>query len=149
MYIASGLTRSGSVPAILLFMRNPQHAEARIIYIEEEIEAPVEAVFAAFEAQIGAQADMVLAREADALLTVQWSMPDELPAISNQRTVLTLTFEPAAGGKTRLTLTHAGFGRGEAWDQGLAFYTRGWPEVIGRMKVAIEDRLTELQREAA
>jgi|GEM_PF-2815810 len=149
MYIASGLTRSGSVPAILLFMRNPQHAEARIIYIEEEIDAPVEAVFAAFEAQIGAQAGAVLARETDALLTVQWSMPEELPEISAQRTVLTLTFERAAGGRTRLTLTHAGFGRGEAWDKGLGFYTRGWPEVIGQMKVAIEDGLKQVQRQAA
>lgn len=149
MYIASGLTRSGSVPAILLFMRNPQHAEARIIYVEEEVEAPVEAVFAAFEAQIGAQAGMVLAREANALLTVQWSMPEDMPSISAQRTVLTLTFEQSPGGRTRLTLTHAGFGRGEAWDQGLAYYTRGWPEVIGQMKIAIEDRLKDLRREAA
>lgn len=149
MYIASGLTRSGSVPAILLFMRNPQHAEARIIYIEEEIDAPVEAVFAAFEAQIGAQAEQVLAREADALLTVQWSMPEELAEISAQRTVLTLTFEQLPGNRAKLTLTHAGFGRGDAWDKGLTFYTQGWPEVIGQMKVAIEDHMKDLQREAA
>lgn len=138
MYIASGLTRSGSVPAILLFMRNPQHAEARIIYIEEEIEAPVEAVFAAFEAQIGTQAEMVLAREADALLTVQWAMPEELGEISAQRTVLTLTFERLPGGRTKLTLTHAGFGRGEAWDKGLAYYTQGWPAVLTQVKEALE-----------
>lgn len=138
MYIASGLTRSGSVPAILLFMRNPQHAEARIIYIEEEIDAPVEAVFRTFEAQIGAKADMVLARETDALLTVQWSMPDELPEISSHRTVLTLTFERAPGSKTRMTLTHAGFGRSEAWDKGLAYYTQGWPVVLTQIKEALE-----------
>ena len=139
MYIASGLTRSGSVPAILLFMRNPAHAEARIIYIEEEIDAPVEAVFAAFDARIGAQADTTLAREQDALLTVQWAMPDEFPAIRSHRTVLTLTFERVSGGKTRLTLTHAGFGRGEAWDQALAYFTQGWPSVLLQMKDALEN----------
>jgi len=138
MYIASGLTRSGSVPAILLFMRNPQHAEARIIYIEEEIDAPVEAVFAAFEAQIGTQAELVLAREPDALLTVQWAMPEELGQISAQRTVLTLTFERLPGTRTKLTLTHAGFGRGEAWDKGLAYYTQGWPAVLTQVKEALE-----------
>lgn len=138
MYIASGLTRSGSVPAILLFMRNPDHAQARIIYVEEEFGAPVEAVFAAFEAQLGADAATPLAREADALLTIQFPMPAELTALAGQRTVLTLTFE-VRGGKTRLTLTHAGFGRGEAWDQALGYFTQGWPSVLLQIKDALEN----------
>lgn len=137
MYIASGLTRSGSVPAILLFMRNPEHAQARIIYVEETVEAPVDAVFAAFEAQLGADGSTTLAREADALLTIQFPMPAELTALEGQRTVLTLTFE-AKGAATRLTLTHAGFGRGEAWDQALAYFTQGWPSVLLQIKDALE-----------
>jgi hypothetical protein len=142
MYIASGMTRSGSVPAILLFMRNPEHAQARIIYVEEEFDAAVEAVFAAFEAQLGAQAATTLAREADALITIQFPMPDELTALAGQRTVLTLTFE-AKGGATKLTLTHAGFGRGEAWDQALAYFTQGWPSVL----LQIKDALANARRE--
>ena len=138
MYIASGLTRSGSVPAILLFMRNPEHAQARIIYVEEEFDAPVDAVFAAFEAQLGAEAATTLAREADALLTIQFPMPAELTALAGQRTVLTLTFE-MKGGRTKLTLTHAGFGRGDAWDQALGYYTQGWPAVLLQIKDALEN----------
>jgi uncharacterized protein YndB with AHSA1/START domain len=148
MYMASGLTRSGSVPAILLFMQNPAHAQARIIYIEDEIDAPVEAVFAAFDAQVGAQGDATLAREQDRLLTVQWTMADDLPAVRAHRTVLTLTFE-RRGERTQLTLTHAGFGRGEAWDQALGYYTRGWPDVITQMKAAIDVGQRELERHAA
>lgn len=142
MYIASGLTRSGSVPAILLFMRNPEHAQARIIYVEEVFDAPVEAVFAAFEAQLGADAATPLAREADALLTIQFPMPAELTALAGQRTVLTLTFE-VRGGQTRLTLTHAGFGRGEAWDQALGYFTQGWPSVLLQIKDALENARRE------
>ena len=138
MYIASGLTRSGSVPAILLFMRNPEHAQARIIYAEEDFDAPVEAVFPAFEAQLGARATTTLAREADALLTIQWAMPEELAGLAGQRTVLTLTFE-AKGRETKLTLTHAGFGRGDAWDQALGYYTQGWPSVLLQMKEGLEN----------
>jgi hypothetical protein len=138
MYIASGLTRSGSVPAILLFMRNPEHAQARIIYVEEEFDASVEAVFAAFEAQLGAEAATTLAREADALITIQFPMPAELTTLAGQRTVLTLTFE-ARGSQTKLTLTHAGFGRGEAWDQALSYYTQGWPAVLTQIKHALEN----------
>lgn len=136
MYIASGMTRSGSVPAILLFMRNPEHAQARIIYVEEEFDAPAETVFAAFEAQLGTQATTALAREADALLTVQFPMPAELSALAGQHTVLTLTFE-GRGGSTKLTLTHAGFGRGEAWDQALSYFTQGWPSVLLQIKDAL------------
>lgn len=136
MVIASGLTRSGSVPAVLLFMQKPEQAQARIIYAEEAFDAPVEQVFGAFEAQLDAQATMTLAREADALLTVQFPMPAALAELSAQRTVLTLTFE-ARGGRTRVTLTHAGFGRGAAWDKALDYFTRGWPSVLAQMKHAI------------
>ncbi|MCA3254900.1 MAG: hypothetical protein INF91_04690, partial [Alphaproteobacteria bacterium] len=108
MYMASGLTCWGSVPAILLFLRNPAHADARIIYIEDEIAAPPEAVFAAFDAQLSGEG-AVLTREAGALLTVQLDMPESLEKLAGCRTALTLTFEPK-GASTRLTLTHAGFG---------------------------------------
>ena len=136
MVFASGLTRSGSVPAILLFMQSPQHAQARIIYAEDAFDADAAIVFAAFEAQLGAQATTTLARETDALLTVQFPMPAALPELGSQRTVLTLTFE-ATGGETRLTLTHAGFGRGAAWDKALDYFAQGWPSVLAQMKHAI------------
>lgn len=136
MYMASGLTRWGSVPAILLFMRNPAHADARIIYIEDEIGAPPEAVFAAFEAQLAGDG-AVLTREAETLLTVQFEMPADLARLAGHRTVLTLTFEPKGDG-TRLTLTHAGFGKGAAWDEALAWFTRAWPAVAIQMKATLE-----------
>lgn len=136
MLIASGLTRTGSVPAVVLFMRNPEQPQARIIYAEEEFDLPVERLFAAFEAQLGAQAATTLAREPEALLTVQFPMPPELSELSAQRTVLTLTFE-AKGGKTQLTLTHAGFGRGDAWDKAFRFFTQGWPSVLAQMRHAM------------
>lgn len=136
MYMASGLTRWGSVPAILLFMRNPAHADARIIYIEDEIDAAPAAVFGAFEAQLAGDG-AVLTRDAETLLTVQFEMPAELAKLAGHKTVLTLTFEPKGEG-TRMTLTHAGFGKGEAWDEALAWFTRAWPAVVTQMKVALE-----------
>jgi uncharacterized protein YndB with AHSA1/START domain len=136
MYMASGLTRWGSVPAILLFLRNPAHADARIIYIEDEIAAPPGAVFAAFEAQLAGDG-AVLAHETERLLTVQFAMPADLPKLAGHRTVLTLTFEPKGEG-TRLTLTHAGFGKGAAWDEGLGWFTRAWPAVVTQMKAVLE-----------
>jgi len=147
MHIASGLTRSGSVPAILLFTPHPDQAQARVIYVEEAFDAPVATVFAAFEGQLGAEAATTLAREVDALLTVQFPMPETLAELGAQRTVLTLTFE-TRGGATRLTLTHAGFGRGAAWDRALGYFTQGWPSVLAQMKHAIANAPCERQTAA-
>lgn len=142
MYMASGLTRWGSVPAILLFLRNPAHADARIIYIEDEIGAPPGAAFAAFEAQLAGDG-AVLSREVDRLLTVQFAMPEDLAKLAGHKTVLTLTFEPKGEG-TRLTLTHAGFGKGTAWDEALTWFTRAWPAVVIQMKAALEQATDRL-----
>jgi len=142
MYMASGLTRWGSVPAILLFLRNPAHADARIIYIEDEIAAPPETVFAAFEAQLAGDG-AVLARELAALLTVQFALPEAPAGLAGQRTVLTLTFEPK-GATTRLTLTHAGFGKGAAWDEALARFTAAWPAALAAMKAGLERAVERL-----
>ncbi len=134
MLVASGLTRSGPVSSVMLFMPHRAGAQARIIYLEEAFGAVPATVFAAFEAQLRGQA--IVAREADALLTVQFPMPEALAELESQRTVLTLTCE-AIGDETRLTLTHAGFGRGAAWDKALDYFARGWPAVLAQMKHAI------------
>ena len=61
-------------------------------------------------------------------------MPDALRLIDGQATLLTLAFEEEAAGSL-LTLTHAGFGRGPEWDEGLALHRRWWTgglEALGR-----------------
>lgn len=134
MFVSSGLTRSGPVPAVVLMMGNPAFAAARVIFIEAEIEAPVETVFAAWADQIADQ--HVIAQDTHALLTVEWALPGA--ALSRHRTSLTLTFERRAGVRTSMTLTHAGFGKGEAWDEALVYFAQGWPAVCAEMKIAIE-----------
>lgn len=147
MYLASSLTRWGSVPAVILYTGNPATAAARIAYVEAEIEAPVETVFKAW-----AEADEIrdpngaqIAYAPDELITVQLPMPAHMAAIAAHRTVLTLTFECRPGERTLLTLTHAGFGKGAEWDEALAFYTRAWPEVVAYLKATIEEAQSQDQ----
>lgn len=142
MFMASGLTRWGSVPAVVLLMGNPALAAARVVFVESEVDAPIETVFEAWSAQLGGEGASILAREANSLLSVQWAVPSSLSGISAQRTVLTLTFERRADDQTVVTLTHAGFGKGEEWDEALAFFAQGWPHVAGEMKAAIETAQT-------
>ena len=136
MFVSSGLTRSGPVPAVVLMMGNPALAAARVIFIESEIEAPVETVFAAWADQIAGEGQHIIAQDTHALLAVEWALPGE--RLSRHRTSLTLTFERRSRDRTCMTLTHAGFGKGEAWDEALAWFARGWPAVCAEMKAAIE-----------
>lgn len=71
----------------------------------------------------------VRARIDERLLSVEWPMPGVLRLIGGQATLLTLTFEEEGAGSL-LTLTHAGFGRGPEWDEGLAVHRRWWPSVL-------------------
>ncbi len=136
MFVASGLTRGSAVPAVVLMMGNPALAAARIIFLECEIDAPVETVFAAWADQIAGEGQHIIAQDTHALLTVEWALPT--PALHRHRTSLTLTFERRGSARTTMTITHAGFGKGEAWDEALAWFAQGWPAVAAEMKAAIE-----------
>ena len=129
--IASALTRTGPVPTVVLFMGAPRAGEARVIYEQRGFDVGVDALWRAIEG-LGLAAgapDRVRARIAGRLLSVEWPMPDGLRLIGGQATLLTLTFEEDGAGSL-LTLTHAGFGRGPEWDEGLTLHRRWWPGVL-------------------
>jgi uncharacterized protein YndB with AHSA1/START domain len=52
-------------------------------------------------------------------------------------TTVTVTFE-AAGRGTRVTITHAGFGTGEAWGDHLAAHGLGWSQSIADLVLYLE-----------
>ena len=129
--IASALTRMGPVPTVVLFMGAPKAGEARVIYEQRGFGCGADTLWRAVDA-LGLAGDdpgRVRARIERRLLSVEWPMPGALRLIGGQATLLTLTFEPEADGSL-LTLTHAGFGRGPEWDEGLALHRRWWPGVL-------------------
>lgn len=157
--MASALMRRGPVPAIVLFMRDAGAGEARVIALSVAVAAPVDDVYGAWASSGGlawltratvepwvggvyaldgaAGAGRVLAIAPGRLLSVEWAMPAAMPMIAAHLTMLTLTFEARRGGAW-LTLTHAGFGRGPEWDEGLALHRLLWPRVLGRLKQVVE-----------
>ena len=129
--IASALTRTGPVSTVVLFMGAPKTGEARVIYEQRGFECGVDALWRAADG-LGLAGDdpaRVRARIEGRLLSVEWPMPHALRLIGGQATLLTLTFEEEGDGSL-LTLTHAGFGRGPEWDEGLALHRRWWPGVL-------------------
>lgn len=137
MRMAAGLTRRGPVPAVLLFMPDPGLSRARVVFVEGEVEARPDTVFALIEAQVTALTGCeFIAREDGAMLTV--SLPAPVPGLVGQRTVLTLTVERRPGGRCVLGLTHAGFGRGDDWDAVFGTYAAAWPEALALLKAEAE-----------
>ena len=129
--IASALTRAGPVSTVVLFMGAPKAADARVIYEQRGFDVGVDALWRAVEG-LGLAAntpERVRAQIAGRLLSVEWPMPGGLRLIGGQATLLTLTFEEDGAGSL-LTLTHAGFGRGPEWDEGLVLHRRWWPGVL-------------------
>jgi hypothetical protein len=129
--IASALTRGGPVPTVVLFMGAPKAREARVIYEQRGFDCAVGALWRAVDGlRLAADTpERVRARIEGRLLSVEWPMPGALRLIGGQATLLTLTFEEEGRGSL-LTLTHAGFGRGPEWDEGLALHRRWWPGVL-------------------
>lgn len=60
----------------------------------------------------GADDMRFLALQAPRLLSFTWNAPPSLPEARAQRTVVIVRLEPAAGGHTRVTLHHVGWGDG-------------------------------------
>ena len=128
---ASALTRGGPVPTVVLFIGAPTAGNARVIYEQRGFACGVDALWRAADG-LGLAADdpaRVRARIEGRLLSVEWPMPGALRLIGGHATLLTLTFEEESSGSL-LTLTHAGFGRGPEWDEGLALHRRWWPGVL-------------------
>ena len=125
--IASALTCAGPVPAIVLFWRDLQPGDARVVYEQRGYAMPADALWRGARARF--EGGRVRARDEGALLSLEWKMPEPLARVAGQATLLTLTFEAEREGSW-LTLTHAGFGRGPEWDEALAWHRRFWPAVL-------------------
>jgi len=68
------------------------------------------------------------------MISFDWNAPPHLPQARSQRTFVTVRFEPAGEGQTRVTLHHTGWGDGGEWDQAYAYFDRAWGNVLNNLK---------------
>jgi uncharacterized protein YndB with AHSA1/START domain len=78
----------------------------------------------------GADDMRVMAFDLESMLAFDWNAPPELPEIRPQRTHVTVYFEGASGGGTRITLIHDGWGTSPAWDAAFAYFDTAWKDVV-------------------
>ena len=78
----------------------------------------------------GAEGTRVLAFQPEKMLAFTWSAPPHLPDVRRQRTSVVVRLRRCGEGRTRVTLTHSGWGEGGEWDLAFDYFSRAWREVV-------------------
>ena len=68
----------------------------------------------------------VLAFEPNRRLAFTWNAPPSLPYARAQRTMVVVELEPAGDRRTRVRLTHLGWGEGKEWDATFDYFAKAW-----------------------
>jgi uncharacterized protein YndB with AHSA1/START domain len=78
----------------------------------------------------GGEGLRVLAVQEPRMLSFTWNAPPSLPEVRPQRTVVILRLSQAGPGRTRVVLTHAGWGEGGQWDEAFDYFEGAWKKVV-------------------
>lgn len=68
----------------------------------------------------------VLAFEPNRRLAFTWNAPPSLPHTRGQRTMVVIDLKPTGDRKTRVRLTHLGWGEGREWDATFDYFAKAW-----------------------
>ncbi|HET9578331.1 MAG TPA: SRPBCC domain-containing protein [Usitatibacter sp.] len=82
----------------------------------------------------GADGMRVLAVQPGRMISFTWNAPPYIPDVRAQRTVVIVRTEAAGEGRTRVTLTHAGWGDGGGWDEAYKYFDKAWDRVLGSLR---------------
>ena len=87
----------------------------------------------------GGEGVRILAIEPKKMLSFTWNAPPHLPNVRKQRTHVVIRFEETAGGRTRVSMIHDGWGEGDEWDKAYEYFTQAWKKlVLPRLKYRFE-----------
>jgi len=81
----------------------------------------------------GADDMRFMALQPPKMLSFDWNAPPSLPEVRKQRTFVVVRIEPVADARTRVTLTHTGWGDGGEWDKAHAYFDRAWGNVLANL----------------
>ncbi|MCA9944044.1 MAG: alpha/beta fold hydrolase [Anaerolineales bacterium] len=82
------------------------------------------------EGEQGSEGMQLLTIEPEQLLSFTWNAPSQFGKVREQRTAVTIRFYPLPGKRTRLVLTHTGWGEGAEWDEAFAYFGQVWQTVV-------------------
>ena len=86
----------------------------------------------------GADDMRFMALQPPTMLSFDWNAPPSQPETRAQRTFVVVRLADVDGRSTRVTLHHAGWGTGPAWDRTFIYFDRAWGVVLGKLKASFE-----------
>ncbi|KPP81287.1 MAG: hypothetical protein HLUCCA04_09870 [Oceanicaulis sp. HLUCCA04] len=109
--------------------------------IELRPQGPFELFFApdAEPGQRGSDGTIILGYQEERMLSASWALPPYMEEVRPHHTHLLIRFEPLDEDRTRVSLTHSGWGEGEAWDTAYAYFENVWPRVLEAMQASDSD----------
>ena len=90
-----------------------------------------------FDGQVGSNGCQVLSYIPDRMISFSWNAPPGQAARERRAWVVVET-EALAPERTRIRLTHLGFGPGPDWDETYAYFDAAWDRVLEWMKAGLE-----------
>jgi uncharacterized protein YndB with AHSA1/START domain len=80
--------------------------------------------------QQGSEGCTVLSYLPEKMLTFSWNAPPKFAEARGQHTWVVVELEALPDSRTRVRLTHYGFGRGDEWNLVHAYFDRAWGSVM-------------------
>jgi uncharacterized protein YndB with AHSA1/START domain len=87
----------------------------------------------------GADDMRVLAIQRDRMISFTWNAPPQFPQVRGQRTVVIVRTEPLGAARTRVSLTHLGWGSGSEWDGAFGYFDAAWTRVLASLQKRFVD----------
>ena len=84
----------------------------------------------AAEGEQGSEGCTVLSYIPGQMLSFSWNAPPRFRTARGQHTWVVVDFDALPEARTRVRLTHYGFGRGDEWDAVHAYFDRAWGSVM-------------------
>lgn len=109
--------------------------------IELREDGPYEIYFdpAAAAGRRGTEGCKVISFEAPKKLSVTWNNPPEIAEVREEHARVDIALRAAGRDRTRVSLTHSGWGEGESWDRAFAYFERAWDVVLDRLRRRFEE----------
>ncbi|HET7729068.1 MAG TPA: SRPBCC domain-containing protein [Usitatibacter sp.] len=82
----------------------------------------------------GADGMRVLAVQPDRMISFTWNAPPHLPEARAQHTVVIVRTEAQGEDRTRVRLTHLGWGEGGQWDEAFKYFDGAWSRVLANLE---------------
>lgn len=91
----------------------------------------------------GADDMRVLAVQPMRMISFTWNAPPHLADARPQKTVVIVRLEPEGDERTRVRLTHVGWGDGGQWDQAFEYFDRAWGRVMANLEKRFAEKPTD------